>query len=164
MQIRTLDKTTDLAAVWALYKAAAAFWLMTDRSPPDLRKAEAFFTDGPPGCDPATSHRLGLFETGRLVGLAELSFGFPKPEDGYLGLMLFDPAVRGRGLGPAFLQHIEDLARARACPRICLAVLEENGRAREFWQRQGFLPTGISRFDPQTGHTIHRLTKDLTPG
>lgn len=159
--IRPLDPGADLDRVAELYTAAADFWTLTDRKPPDLAKARAFFTDGPPGCDPAASHRLGLFESGRLLGVAELSFGFPKPEDAYLGLMVFAPEARGQGLGPFFLQKCEDLARVRSCPQLFLAVLEENAKARAFWERQGFRATGLSGHDEETGHTLHRLEKTL---
>ena len=94
--IRTLDPQADFAAVEALYAEAAAFWLMTDREPPDRAKVDEFFTDCPPGGDPALSHRLGFFQQDRLIGVAELGFGFPNPEDAYLGLMLFAPSARVR--------------------------------------------------------------------
>lgn len=159
--IRALDPAADLEAVWALYAQARAFWCMTDRKEPTRATAEAFFTDCPPGCDADLSARLGFFEQDRLVGVAEIAFGFPKPADAYLGLMLFEPMSRGRGLGPQFLRHCEDLARAKGCPSLCLAVLEENTKARAFWEANGFVATGLSRFDAETGHTLHRLEKRL---
>ena len=152
---------SDLAAVEALYQAAAEFWVMSDRKPPSRHKAAEFFTDCPPGCDPGASQRFGFFEQERLVGVAELAFGFPNSEDSYLGLMLFDPAARGRGLGQVFLAEVERRARAKGCPRLLLAVLEENTGGWRFWQRQGFSSTGHSRFDDDTGHRIHRLFKAL---
>ena len=136
---------------------------MTDRKPPDLQKAAEFFTDCPPGCDPARSHRLGLFERDGLIGVAELAFGFPKSNDGYLGLMLLSPSARARA-GSGFLHHIETLARSNACARLCLGVLEEYTRARVFRERRGFRPSGISRIDSDTGHTIHRLEKAVQTG
>lgn len=159
--IRPLDPRQDLALVEALYAEAADYWLLADRQPPDRTKAEAFFTDAPPGCDPAASARLGLFVGGRLSGVAELSFGFPQAGDAYLGLMLLAPWVRGAGHGAAFLAACEALARARGCPRLFLAVLEANPRGRAFWLAQGFGPTGLSGQDARTGHTLHRMEKML---
>lgn len=159
--IRPLDPTADLDAVSALYAEAADFWVMTDRTPPDRAKAAQFFTDCPPGCDPAQSLRLGFFQQDRLVGVAELSFGFPEPKDAYLGLMLFAPSARSSGFGPVFLAEVERLARARGCPRLLLAVLEENTGGWRFWQAQGFEATGLNRFDEDTGHRIHRFAKVL---
>jgi predicted molibdopterin-dependent oxidoreductase YjgC len=114
-----------------------------------------------PGSDPALTHHLGLFLEGRLSGVAEVSYGFPGPQDAYLGLMLLAPWAQGAGHGRAFLAHVESLARSRTAPRIYLAVLEANPRGRAFWEREGFAPTGLSRADAGTGHILHRLVKDL---
>ena len=159
--IRALDAVDDLAAVEALFADAAAFWVMTDRKPPDRAKAAEFFTDCPPGCDPGLSQRLGFFQQDRLIGVAELAYGFPNPEDAYLGLMLFAPSARACGYGRAFLAEVERLARARGCPRLLLAVLEENADGWGFWVAQGFSATGLSRFEEETGHRVHRFAKAL---
>ena len=73
--IRPLDPRADLPLVEEFYTRAADYWLLADRRAPDRQKAQEFFTDCPPNCDPAASHRLGLFVDGALMGLAELSFG-----------------------------------------------------------------------------------------
>lgn len=156
--IRPLDPETDLDAVEMLYTRAADYWLLADRKPPDRQKAMDFFTDTPPGCDPAASHRLGLFQDG-LQGVAELSFGFPTAADAYLGLMILAPQARSQGLGRLLLAEVE--RRAAPAPRIYLGVLDANLRGRAFWQTQGFHPTGITRTDPDTGHLMHRLVKQL---
>ena len=159
--IRELDPHRDLAAVAGLYGAAGDYWLLANRAPHGAAEVAAFFTDGPPGCDPAQSYRVGIFEGAELVGVAELSFGFPLPGDAYLGLMLLAASHRGRGLGKVLLKHVEGLARKRGAARIYLGVLVENPRGLGFWQRQGFVDTGVSRRDDETGHLMLRLGKDL---
>lgn len=79
--IRALDVVADFAAVRVQYVEAAEFWIMTDRKPTDRAKADEFFTDCPPDCGPAQSQRFGFFQQDRLVGVPELAFGFPDPED-----------------------------------------------------------------------------------
>lgn len=161
--IRRLDPAADLAAVTTFYAEAGDYWLLAEGRAPDAAKAAAFFTDCPPGCDPAASHRLGLFQSGRLSGVAELSFGFPEPGDAYLGLMILAPRSRGKGTGRAFLAHVEHLARAAGAPRLYLAVLDANPRGRAFWLREGFGETGVARVDEEDGlrHRIERLVKLL---
>lgn len=159
--IRPLDPSADLADVEALYQAAADFWQMTDRRPPDRHKAEAFFIDTPPGCDPAASHRLGLFEHFRLMGVAELSFGFPNSNSAYLGLMVLAPSARGRGLGRVLLAEVEVRARKTGAAGLYLAVLDANPKGRAFWEREGFRDTGVGRFDDETGHWVRRMHKTL---
>lgn len=159
--IRQLHPDRDLNAVAAFYDEAADYWILADRRAPDLQKAREFFTDGPPGCDPARSHRLGLFVDGRLSGVAELSFGFPEPEDAYLGLMLLAPRVRGGGHGHALTEDIVARATAAGSPRLFLAVLDANPRGRAFWEREGFRDTGVSRHDAETDHVIRRMVRPL---
>ncbi len=161
--IRPLDPEADLAAVTAFYAAAPDYFLMADGEAPGPAKARAFFIDGPPGCDPAASHRLGLFLGARLSGLAELSFGFPDPGDAYLGLMLLGPWARRAGHGRAFLSEVEVRARTAGSPALFLAVLEANPRARAFWEREGFTPTGHtgSYTAGDTTHHLARMSKPL---
>lgn len=157
--IRPLFLETDRPAVAAFLEEAADYWVLADGAPPGPTAADDFFTDCPPGCDPAASYRLGLFREGRLSGLAELSFGFPAPGDAYLGLMILAPRVRGQGHGVRLLAHVESLAREAAAPTLYLGVLEANPRGRAFWERHGFAPTGVTRQDDR--NITHRLAKPL---
>ena len=75
--------------------------------------------------------------------------------------MLLAPDARGRGLGPAFLEEVVARARAAGCRRLFLTVLQAPPRARACWERQGFRPTGIRRFDADSGHILHRLAMRL---
>ncbi|MCB6179204.1 GNAT family N-acetyltransferase [Rhodobacter sp. Har01] len=160
MPIRELSPQ-EAPLVARFYRDAPDYWLFAEGAVDPDRQAAEFFTDCPPGCDPAASARLGLFLQGRLSGVAELSFGYPGPQDAYLGLMLLGPWAQGAGHGRAFLAHVEGLARALGAPMLYLAVLEANPRGRAFWDREGFRPTGQFRHDAATGHTIHRLSKPL---
>lgn len=163
MTIRPL--TPDEAPlVAAFYRAAPDYWLLADRGLDPDRKAAEFFTDAPPGCDPAHSHRLGLFLEGRLSGVVELSFGFPNPADAYLGLVILGPWAQGQGHGPGILTYCEALARAAGASNLFLAVLDANPRGRAFWQRMGFGPTGVRRHDAEVDHWVERLVKPLNTG
>jgi GNAT superfamily N-acetyltransferase len=159
MLIRNLHPKTDLAAVLKCQTLAQDYWHLAEGKCDPAAKAAEFFTDCPPGCNASESHRLGLFMNSELVGLAELSFGFPNPNDAYLGLMLLAPPFRNRCLGPEFLAAIE--RRARGSQALYLAVLESNPKGRAFWHRMGFQPTGHSRTDAETGNRLHRLVKHL---
>ncbi len=163
MLIRRLDPMKDLDAVISFYQQNADYWLMAEGQTPGAQKSADFFTDGPPGCDPGQSERLGLFLSDELSGLAELSFGFPEPDAAYLGLLLLGIAARGLGHGKTLLSHIEDIARRAGSPRLYLAVLQANPRGQAFWTREGYAPTGLSRIDNSNGlnHVITRLVKVL---
>ncbi|MDO8885129.1 N-acetyltransferase [Pseudotabrizicola sp.] len=159
--IRALNSASDRAAVADMLTRAQDYYQLWKGHAPGPVEVDEVFTATPPGCDPAASHRLGLFVDGTLSGVAELSFGFPAPSDAYLGLMILAPQARSQGHGAAFLAQIESLARNAQAQRLYLAVLGANPRGAAFWARMGFVPTGLSRHDAQTGHTIHRLLKAL---
>lgn len=158
--IRPLDPSADFARVAAFWRAAPDYWLLAEGACDAAARARAFFADAPPGCDPAMSHRLGLFLARRLSGVAELSFGFPARGNAYLGLMVLGPWAQGAGYGRVFLAEVERRARAAGASTLFAAVLERNPRGRAFWERTGFHPTGVGRDDPLGGR-IERLAKTL---
>jgi len=155
LTFRALDPEADLAAVAGFYRAAPEYWVLADGGCEPDSKAAEFFTDCPPGCDPAQSDRLGLFLDGRLSGVAEVSYGFPDVGDAYLGLMMLGPWAQGAGHGQRFLARVEGFARGRGAPVLYLAVLDANPRGRAFWLREGFAPTGLR------GENLERLAKAL---
>jgi GNAT superfamily N-acetyltransferase len=160
MLIRDLNPVADLDKVFAFYVDAPDYWLMADRAAPGIEKARSFFTDAPPGCDPAISRHLGLFLNSRLSGLAELSFGFPKADDAYLGFLMLGPWARNAGLGATSLSRITEIASRAGHSRIYLAVLDINEAGRRFWTREGFSPTGVVGRD-EHGQRLTRMVKPL---
>jgi GNAT superfamily N-acetyltransferase len=163
VQIRPLDPVADRGVVWRLLERAADYYRLWKGRAACAADVDEIFENIPPGCDPALSHRLGFFEGAELVGVAELSFGFPAESDAYLGLMILAPHARSRGLGPLFLAEVEAIARQHGAPALYLAVLEQNPRGRAFWARSGFTPTGVQREMVENGihHRLFRLKKPL---
>lgn len=163
MMIRALSPHSDRAAVARLFDAIADYVHIERDAAPDAQAVEEFFTDAPPGCDPALSHRLGLFDAGELIALAEMAMGYPEADDAYIGFLAVAATARGKGAGAHLLGHLEARARAAGAHRLYLAVLDANPRGRAFWEREGFAPTGFSR-DVTLGaktQLAHRLVKGL---
>lgn len=162
MPIRTLDPVTDRAGVDAFFQSAADYIRLERDDAPGPDVTEEFFTDAPPGTDPATSHRVGLF-AGSLIGIAEMSFGYPTATDAYLGLMIIAPAARGSGAGQTLLRHLEAKARSRGAQNLYLGVLAANPRGHTFWERQGFTLALANRPVTlgQKTQPAHRLMKPL---
>ena len=91
MLIRSLDEDLDLDSVLRFYDQAPDYWELAEGQKPGPEKAISFFIDTPPNCDPDKSFRFGVFLDDRLSGLVELSFGFIKIGDPYLGFMMLGP-------------------------------------------------------------------------
>ena len=169
MLIRPLHPQSDRAMVDAFFAASADYIRLERGEDPSPLVTEEYFTDAPPGCDPAASLRLGLFPTDPrqtdLIGLAEMGFGYPTPQDAYLGLMMVAPVARGTGAGRQLLRHLEQAAQDRGCVNLYLGVLDANPQGRAFWLREGFNLTGLHgpvTLGPKT-QTAHHMRKALTP-
>jgi GNAT superfamily N-acetyltransferase len=164
MQVRELSADEDHGRVRAFYDRVSDYVHMESGLAPDDGMVRAFFSDCPPGADPAKSLKLGLAgDDRRLVALADMAFGYPRARDAYIGLLLIDSACRGQGLGHSFLTWLTDTAYAAGCDRILVAVLDENSRGRAFWEREGFL---LDRSFPaimigNKMHVRHRLQRPL---
>lgn len=135
---RPLHASADRTAVADLVGRAADYVVLETGLPPDDAFVDEIFYGVPPGMDPEAVIALGLYRGPVLDGVASIAFGWPEPADAYLGLMLLDPKVRGQGLGPVLLDASLAAARQRGATRMLLAVLDENPRARVFWERMGF--------------------------
>ena len=138
--IRPLDPVADHAAVWAFWDSCRDFSEMERGLTDHARQTEGFFHDAPPNADGAKRMRLGVFDGDRLIGVASVDFGFPEATDGYIGLLAFAEDVRGGGLGPKVLAHIEAEAQQRGANRLYVGVLIANVKGRAFWEREGFAP------------------------
>lgn len=68
---------------------------------------------------------------GAIVGFLALDIAH-----GYISQMFVDPSTQGTGIGDALMETAKE-----ACPRgLTLHSLEQNARARRFWEKHGFLP------------------------
>lgn len=163
MLICPLELSKDLEAVVSFYARAPDYWTLVDGIAPDRAKARDFFETAPPNCDVSASQHLGLYVEDRLAGLADLFFGFPGAEDAYIRLMLLGPWAREKGYGAALLRHLEGLAVQGDALNLYLAVSNKNPRGRAFWEREGFLDTGLSGASGKGAHRhiLHRLKKPL---
>jgi ribosomal protein S18 acetylase RimI-like enzyme len=84
---------------------------------------------------------FGAWQDGVIVGLAT---GFPAEPgpDWHLVGMWVSPGCRGQGVAGRLVGAVCDLARESGAPSVTLWVTEVNDRARAFYRRVGFAPTG----------------------
>jgi ribosomal protein S18 acetylase RimI-like enzyme len=68
-----------------------------------------------------------------------------------------EPAVVGSGVGRALMDHALASLRARGCADALLWVLEENARARAFYERGGWSLDGARKQTVRDGHARHEL-------
>jgi ribosomal protein S18 acetylase RimI-like enzyme len=89
------------------------------------------------------SHTVAVFLDGEPTGIGS---GIPGPADGIVEVISVwvSPAARGRGVGDALLESIEQWARTRSAHLLRLAVIPSNAAATGLYRRNGFVLTDES--------------------
>jgi GNAT superfamily N-acetyltransferase len=82
---------------------------------------------------------------GEVVGLAHLQVAPALERErpaARIGALVVDAARRGRGVGSALVQALEDEARARGCGVLFVTSAEDRDEAHAFYERVGLRHTG----------------------
>ena len=129
----------DRAELIDLFVACEEYVRSSEGRAPGSAQVEDLLCELPPGRTHADKHVLGIRASDRrLVGVLDVVRDYPGPGEWYLGLLLLLPGERGSGLGERAYRAVEAWARRRGAVAMRLAVLEQNPRARRFWERLGF--------------------------
>lgn len=106
------------------------------------------------------TRRLAWFvaeHDGEVVGLVA---GMPLEDTPEVISMWVDPRHRGTGIADDLLAAVVAWARAEGAKALCLAVAQDNHRARRFYERAGFSstrPGAVLRSRPEVCTTEMRL-------
>jgi GNAT superfamily N-acetyltransferase len=107
---------------------------------------------------------FGAFDRSAVVGLAT---GFPlneRPTEWNLVGMWVAPASRGQGVADRLVEAVCEAAEQAGAGTVSLWVTEVNDRARVFYRRLGFIPTGARQlvWPPEPDHWEEELARQLT--
>jgi GNAT superfamily N-acetyltransferase len=131
----------DTAALQTLLEKSSDYSQLVTGSPPGPSAAHSLLTDCPEGKTPNDKVVIGLStEQQDLIGALDVIRDYPVEDDWWVGLLLLDPAYRGKGLGQRVYRAFEQWVNQHAARRICLGVIERNQRAYRFWRTVGFDP------------------------
>ncbi len=95
--------------------------------------------------DPSAS--LGVFEDGRIVGTAMVSYAREPGREGFgeLVSLYLLPEAMGRGYGRSLMEAVLQRLREDGCDGVCLWVLDGNRQAQDFYRHMGFYASGRSQ-------------------
>jgi GNAT superfamily N-acetyltransferase len=129
----------DLPAIEAVLEASREFLELVSGIAEIPGEAQSLLTELPQGTTLRDKLSIGITtEPDGLIGLLDVIRDYPQPRTWWIGLLLFRPEWRGRGLGRQALDAIERLARQAGAANIELGVVEPNQAGLLFWQRMGF--------------------------
>lgn len=131
--------------VLGIFEKSPDYFLNVEGVLPDKKLALHSIVDGPQkkGADFYKEFLLIEWE-GHLVGTIDLHFNHPEKGMAYLGLLLLDQRVQGRGLGKQCSILMEDYCRrAHQINKVRLGISQENN-VTAFWSKMGYQPNGRS--------------------
>ncbi|WP_431991490.1 GNAT family N-acetyltransferase [Streptomyces albogriseolus] len=153
-----------LTEVTALYTSNHAFHALSGDFPDpyDIRPEQVAAALARELSDPHTEVLLAR-GGGLLVGIAVTLSAHPDPADPdpWIGLLMVDASLHGRGHGRRLAGLVEDRLRAAGHTAVRLAVLEDNTQGLAFWTALGYTEIDRRR-DRELGRPCRVLRKPLT--
>lgn len=103
---------------------------------------------------------LGLWRDGSLAGVLDLVIHHPREDTAFIGWFILRADLQGRGEGSRI---VEELARGlgERFRYIRLGRVKGNPQSRRFWEKNGFLPTGLE-LPNEDGYTVVVMERALT--
>ena len=149
----------------AFYERCRDYFELVTGAPPSPTEARELLAAVPRGKTQEDKFVVGLFDApGHLVGVLDVIRDFPRARDWYLGLLLFEPTLRGHKLGERVYGRLEEWIRAQGGEAIHLVVEEVNPGALRFWERMGFEVRGMGvRILKGKESPFIRMTRELAP-
>jgi ribosomal protein S18 acetylase RimI-like enzyme len=149
----------------AFYEGCRDYFELVTGQPPSPTEAAELLAAVPRGKTRDDKFVFGLFDApGHLVGVLDVIRDFPKPREWYLGLLLFEPTLRGQKLGDRVYHRLEEWVAAQGAAAVHLIVEEVNPRALRFWQRMGFEVRGMGKRTLRGRESVFiRMTRELAP-
>jgi ribosomal protein S18 acetylase RimI-like enzyme len=159
-----LDETRT-AELQAFYESCRDYFELVTGQPPGPEEAAELLRAVPKGKTHDDKFVIGLFDApGHLVGVLDVIRDFPRRAEWYLGLLLFEPRLRGNRLGDRVYHRLEEWIRAQNGSAIHLVVEEVNPGALRFWERMGFVVQGMGvRILKGRESPFLRMTRTLAP-
>lgn len=157
MEIRYLNEADDRLAVSGIYEASWKY-VYRDILPRDYLEsipAGRWVS----GLDFSDRIHLVMLDGGRYIGAACCCASrFPEFDGwGEIVSLYLLPSYMGRGCGRPLLEAAVAALAARGYRNFFLWVLEENRRARAFYERMGFRSNGACRTDVIGGRAVREL-------
>jgi ribosomal protein S18 acetylase RimI-like enzyme len=96
-------------------------------------------------------------DAGGVVGFAYIGDSRDAPEEGEVYAIYALPEAWGTGAGPALMREALDALRATPYEEAILWVLEDNPRARRFYEREGWHADGGAKEDEFLGVAVNEV-------
>ncbi len=160
-----LTKTTieSYMEVQSILDSAEYYYMKIEGVPKMENTAKEVFEKLPPNTTPEDKFVFFIELNNQRIGVVDLVFGYPEKNVAFIGLLLLDQKLHGRGFGGKSYKLVEEFARNQGADAIQLGVNDTNDVGIKFWSKLGFRPNGRTRLNEglKVNSTVHVLEKSL---
>ena len=149
----------DISAVYRLAKSNSKYYEYLHTVPTRESLTEVI-TKLPDGTSPGSKYFVGFYNSDdMLVAVMDLITGYPEADDAFIGWLMVDGAMQGRGIGSDIFADVRAAMKAAGFDYMALAVVKENKEALKFWKGQGF---GIKEETvSDDGYAVYMMERDI---
>ena len=131
-------KEEDISAVYRLAKTNSKYYEYLHTVPTRESLTEVISTL-PDGTSPGDKYFVGFYNADDvLVAVMDLITGYPEADDAFIGWLMVNGEMQGRGIGSGIFADVRAAMKAAGYDYMALAVVKENEEAIKFWKDQGF--------------------------
>ena len=85
---------------------------------------------------------LCFWDKDRLTAVMDLILKYPNDETAFIGFFMVDSEAQGKGTGSRIVEDVFKRLK-REFSSVRLGYVKGNEQSRRFWEKNGFVPTGI---------------------
>ena len=157
-EVRKITES-DISPVYRLAKSNAKYYEYMGTVPTRESLTEVI-SELPEGTTMQHKHFVGFYNSDDvLVAVMDLITGYPEADDAFIGWLMVDGEMQGRGIGSGIFADVRAAMKAAGYDYIALGVIESNEEAVKFWKAQGFEETG-DRME-QNGYAVLKLERSI---
>ena len=148
----------DISPVYRLAKSNARYYEYMNTVPTRESLTEVI-SELPEGASKNSKHFVGFYnDDDVLVAVMDLITGWPERDDAFIGWLMVEGDMLGRGVGSGIFADVRAAMKAAGYDYLSLGCIEANEEARKFWEGQGFRATGEEQ---QSDYKVILMGRDI---
>ena len=149
----------DISPVYRLAKSNSKYYEYM-HTVPTRESLTEIISELPEGATSNNKHFVGFYnDDDVLVAVMDLITGYPERDDAFIGWLMVDGAMQGRGVGSAIFADVRAALKAADYDYMSLGCIEANEEAIAFWKSQGFKPNGKEQ--ENDGYKVIVMDRDI---
>ena len=149
----------DISPVYRLAKSNSRYYEYM-KTVPTRESLTEVISQLPEGAEAGSKHFVGFYNRDDvLVAVMDLITGYPESDDAFIGWLMVDGEMQGRGIGSGIFADVRAAMKAAGYDYMSLAVIKKNEEALKFWNEQGFKV--VEETVSTDGYEVYRMARDI---